>query len=157
MVFRRVTGVAGLALTAAAIGFVTLASAEPGSFHGPLARFVRETLSNLHPALELSKAQFGFAANVVMFVPLGFFLALVLPRGKIGLAFAAAPMVSAVIESVQFFLPTRGTQFEDVLANSVGGWIGTALAWGLTLLVAFAGGSRHPSGHRAPAVQATTR
>lgn len=115
---------------------ITLSSAEPGSFHGPLARLARAVLRRIPPGIELDSAQFNFATNIVMFMPLGFFLGLFLKGKKVGAALAAVSMTSAIIESIQFFMPTRGTQFEDILANSVGGWIGIGLAWVLIQLLA---------------------
>lgn len=132
---RARIGIIGLAVTAVIVVLITLTAADSGSFHGPLARVLRGVVNRLIPGAEVTKAQFGFAANIVMFVPLGFFLGLALPRGKFLNGIVALPMASAIIESIQYFLPTRGTQFEDILANSVGSWIGLGVAWVMVVLM----------------------
>ena len=68
---------------------------------------------------------FDFLANVAMFFPLGFFLGLLLWNRWKAWLFTLPPLASLVIETFQhLFLPSRGPQFEDVIANTVGGWLG---------------------------------
>lgn len=71
-----------------------------------------------------------FSANVVMFLPLGFFAALLLPRRFRWAALALPPLVSAGVETAQLvFLEDRFATLLDVLANSLGGWIGALAAF----------------------------
>lgn len=68
---------------------------------------------------------FDFLANVAMFFPLGFFLGLLLWNRWNAWLFTLPPLTSLAIETFQhLFLPSRGPQFEDVIANTVGGWLG---------------------------------
>lgn len=70
-----------------------------------------------------------FTANVGMFVPLGFFLALVFPTRLLWLALPLVPAVSFALETLQFFvLPARFATINDVVANTIGGWLGVAVA-----------------------------
>lgn len=70
-----------------------------------------------------------WCANVVMFVPVGFFLALLLSGRRRWLALVLAPVASAIIETAQLLLlPQRFATLADVVANSIGGWIGVGVA-----------------------------
>jgi hypothetical protein len=65
--------------------------------------------------------------NVVLFVPLGFFLALLLRRPV--LAAVASAALSLAIECYQASLTTRVGSFADVVANGLGALIGASAAW----------------------------
>lgn len=66
-----------------------------------------------------------FTANVAMFVPLGFLLALALPRRYIWLAALIVPALSGSIELLQSaFLAERFASVLDVAANTIGGYVG---------------------------------
>ncbi len=70
-----------------------------------------------------------FTANIAMFIPLGFFLALVFPTRFLWLALPLVPAFSFVLETLQFFvLPARFATINDVVANTIGGWLGVAVA-----------------------------
>lgn len=72
---------------------------------------------------------FEFSANIAMFVPVGFFLALVFPTRFLWLALPLVPMLSGSLELIQYFvLPARFATVNDIIANSLGGWLGVALA-----------------------------
>ena len=80
--------------------------------------------------------EFEFSANVAMFVPLGFLLALTLPERVSWLSFPLLPAFSVLIEVTQgLFLPERFATVSDVLANTFGGCIGAVLALGLRAVV----------------------
>ena len=70
-----------------------------------------------------------FTANIIMFVPLGFFFAL-LGTGRWMWAAILFPLaLSTGIELAQLlFLPERFPDVSDVVANTLGGWLGVALA-----------------------------
>lgn len=77
---------------------------------------------------------FEFSANVVMFLPIGFFLALVFPTRFRWVAILGIPALSGTLETLQLVaLPARFATVNDVIANTIGGWAGIALA-GLTVL-----------------------
>ena len=66
---------------------------------------------------------------LTVLVPLlGVVLALALPPARRWIGFVVLPLLSAVIECAQFVvLPRRYSSFGDVVANSIGGWIGVSL------------------------------
>jgi glycopeptide antibiotics resistance protein len=65
------------------------------------------------------------AANVVVFVPVGFLVALLLPRGRRWLAVLLCCLLSTGIELVQaVFISTRLGSARDVLTNTTGAVIG---------------------------------
>lgn len=66
-----------------------------------------------------------FSANILMFFPLGFLLALALPRKAWWAALLLIPALSLGIEMTQsLFLSARFATWEDVAANSIGGYFG---------------------------------
>lgn len=70
-----------------------------------------------------------FLANVAMFVPFGFLIAILLPQKLSGLTVLVGPGFSAFIENFQReFLSERVASVYDVVANSAGAIIGLALA-----------------------------
>lgn len=70
-----------------------------------------------------------FTANIAMFVPLGLLLGLALPRQWQWLGLIALPLGSGLIEGAQLlFLTERFATWQDVLANSLGGWLGLLVA-----------------------------
>jgi glycopeptide antibiotics resistance protein len=70
-----------------------------------------------------------FTANVGMFLPLGFLLALTLSRRAWWLSLLFVPLVSGIIESIQGqFLDQRFASLLDVFANTIGGYLGVAMA-----------------------------
>jgi len=90
------------------------------------------------------------AANIVLFIPLGF--ALVLAIGRRGRAVAACIITTLLIELLQYRLVRgRDAALSDVLSNSLGGWLGAELALRWRMLL-------HPRRSEAPwlALTATT-
>lgn len=70
-----------------------------------------------------------FSANIVMFVPLGFFVGLILHRRVQWLGLVLVPLVSTGIELTQYLLlEQRYATVPDVIANSLGGWFGVVCA-----------------------------
>ena len=70
-----------------------------------------------------------FSANVAMFVPLGFLLTLTLPKRGWWVALLLLPAFSGAIELTQGqWLTARFATVSDVIANTLGGWIGLILA-----------------------------
>lgn len=77
-----------------------------------------------------------FAANILMFIPVGFFAALVCRRGRMWVALLVVPMLSGAVELVQaVLLPGRTGAWSDVVANSMGAWIGIFAAMIVRALV----------------------
>jgi VanZ family protein len=77
--------------------------------------------------------RFDVIANVLSYVPLGLFAALIPRRAsaiaRVGLALATGAALSFALESLQWFLPPRHANLLDFVANSLG-----ALAGGLAAL-----------------------
>ena len=91
-----------------------------------IAFLVRAHAQGLPHWVTFGKIEFG--ANVLMFVPIGLFGALALPRAR-WLIVPAAVAMSAVIEAVQAAdLPARVGTPRDVVANGVGALIGYLVA-----------------------------
>lgn len=77
-----------------------------------------------------------FTANVAMFLPLGFLLALTFSERLWWLVLLLVPAFSGVIEYSQGqFLTARFASVGDVLANTLGGYAGAVLAYGLRAVV----------------------
>lgn len=81
-----------------------------------------------------------FAANILLFVPLGFLLTGLFRRPWWGFALALGLSVAA--ELVQVLLPARLPSPRDVLANALGAAIGAAFAWLLFIRRSRSGGRR---------------
>lgn len=80
--------------------------------------------------------KFEFTANVAMFLPLGFLVALALPRRAMWLTLLIVPALSGSIEWAQSaLLLERTPSLFDVLANTLGGYVGALAAWLLRALV----------------------
>jgi len=70
-----------------------------------------------------------FTANICMFIPLGFFLLLALRRATLWVVVPVVPLVSAAIELTQAVaLAERFASPLDVVANTLGGYLGAAVA-----------------------------
>jgi VanZ family protein len=68
-------------------------------------------------------------ANVALYIPLGAFLVLLLPRVPVLVLCLTPLLVSAVAEGLQrFFLPERYSTLDDVLHNALGGFIGVVIS-----------------------------
>lgn len=86
-----------------------------------------------HPAFRYLLIQVG--GNVLAFVPIGASLAVLLRRRGAGAtllrALAASALLSLSIEIVQLALPTRATDIDDLILNTLGAFLGAlvALAW----------------------------
>lgn len=72
-----------------------------------------------------------FVANILMFLPLGFFATALLRHHLWGVALAIGLSVAA--ELIQIVIPAREPALRDIFANALGSALGGALAW-LTVL-----------------------
>lgn len=72
--------------------------------------------------------QIEFTANIAMFVPLGFLIGLLVARRHLWLPLIVVPVLSTVIEVLQgLFFSQRFASVLDVVANTIGGYIGLAI------------------------------
>lgn len=85
-----------------------------------------------------------FAANIVMFAPLGFLLTLLWQRRAVGVLVAVGLSVAA--ELVQAVIPSREPSLRDILANTLGAGMGAIIAWLLVLRRAQARRRAEPAG-----------
>ncbi len=69
-----------------------------------------------------------FWSNVLMFIPVGLFFLLLLGRRRWWLAIALGVLLTLGIEFVQQYLPDRVSDPRDILANSVGAFVGEVAA-----------------------------
>ena len=127
-------------LTLLYLGFVGLVTLTPGSGQPDYAELARRVLARLerYPDLEpltsrLSVERIEFLANIGLFVPLGVFLLLLVGTRLWLVALAAGIVLTSMIESVQRQIPGRVPDPRDVAANSLGTFVGIALALVLTL------------------------
>jgi glycopeptide antibiotics resistance protein len=81
----------------------------------------------------LSVERIEFLANIGLFVPLGMFLLLLVGTRLWLVALAAGIVLTSMIEAVQREIPGRVSDPRDVAANSIGMFLGIALAIVLTL------------------------
>ena len=75
----------------------------------------------------------NFLANILLFVPLGFGLAIVTGKRELSLrargllVLGASLCLSVAVEGIQLSLPSRSPSYSDVLANIAGSWLGLIL------------------------------
>ena len=130
-------------LLAVYFGLVLVILLWPNQPQRSLASFLNRTVGFLHsigvpksfdlPALE-------FTGNIVMFVPLGLLIALAVPRRGFALVLVAIPAFSGLLELSQAMLiPERLGSLRDVLANTVGGYLGALLARAIRMRAARSG------------------
>jgi VanZ family protein len=123
-------------MTFAYMGFVGMVTLTPSASAPIPVGLVVRVLEALHRRgyLEtLSIYRVEFLANIAMFVPIGVFLLLLVGAERWWLALFLPFFVTAFIETAQRGIPGRVSDPRDVLANTVGGVAGVALAMVLTL------------------------
>ena len=124
-------------LYGAFVGVVTL---TPGAGTPDYYGFATRVLARLqgYPELDpitsrLSVERIEFLANIGLFVPLGMFLLLLVGTRLWLVALAAGIVLTSMIEAVQREIPGRVSDPRDVVANSIGMFLGIVLAIVLTL------------------------
>ncbi|ASN51489.1 VanZ family protein [Sinomonas sp. R1AF57] len=89
---------------------------------------VGPSLRGVHLPAGVSAGAVEAAANVAVFMPLGFFVASLLPLGRRWLAVGACSALSVGIETVQFaFLSSRSGNVRDAITNTAGAVLGVLL------------------------------
>jgi glycopeptide antibiotics resistance protein len=122
-------------LLALYIGVVLLATMWPTPLDAGYESAIARLLDILHRhgvPVWFGYGKLEFTANIAMFVPLGFLLALTLPERGWWLVMLLIPSFSALIEWVQgTYLAARFESGWDVVANTIGGYIGAVIAYAL--------------------------
>jgi acetyltransferase-like isoleucine patch superfamily enzyme len=94
----------------------------------PLSGFLDELFAALHENALTAGINYGAVeatANVILFIPLGLFLALLLPVHRWWLAALAGLFTSVAIEAVQYLLLSqRQASIRDVTSNALGALLG---------------------------------
>ena len=128
-IYRWVIAWSGLALCAAFILVLTMWPTPIDRGYESAIDRVLQILHNRGVPDWFGYRKFEFAANIVMFVPFGFFISLSLPFKYLWIALLAIPAFSLAIELTQsMFLDQRFSSTADVVANTLGGYIGLLVA-----------------------------
>lgn len=127
-------------LTLVYLGFVGLVTLTPGSEQPDYSWWAARVLDRLerYPDLaplttRLSVERVEFLANIGLFVPLGVFLLLLVGSRGWWVALAAGIVLTSMIENIQRSIPGRVPDPRDVAANSIGMFLGVAVALVLTM------------------------
>lgn len=134
---RLVVSLIGLALCGALVLLATLSPLPLDTGYGAsIERFLRVAHRHGVPGW-FEYRELEFSANILMFVPIGFLLALALPRRGVWAVILLIPAFSGAIELFQAeFLSARFASIWDVLANTSGGYGGAIAAVLLRAVVA---------------------
>lgn len=109
----------------AVIGWITLSSAHGGSALRSLSSRVLHLLERL--PVDVSGQQWEFLLNVALFIPLGTLLVLLFGARFFWVAALAAIAFTFSIEALQQVIPYRVPDVRDLLANGIGGVVGSLL------------------------------
>ena len=132
MIFRMRLHPWALVPTVLYVGFIGWMTLRPSVYGAGTAGLLWELLGKFQQHSSTSWLTFDAVeglANVAMFIPLGFFLALFFPRRLFLVSALLCVLGSVGIELFQqFFLPGRVADIRDVIHNSTGGLIGATVA-----------------------------
>lgn len=110
------------------VGWITLGPQPLDAGQESMIFRIVAVLQRVEPLAWVRYSTIEFAANVLMFVPIGLFLLLLLGRRRWLVAVVAGALLSGAIEFAQLFLPARVSDPRDLLANSVGALLGVLVA-----------------------------
>lgn len=119
-------------LLAASLGVVLTVTMWPTpvdkNYNGTITKLLAQMQQNGLPQW-FGYNHLEFSANIAMFVPLGFLVALLLAQRLWWLALIICPLFSVSIEITQaLFLSARYATVSDVVSNSMGAVIGILIA-----------------------------
>lgn len=106
---------------------VWLPASMAGKVTGIAFRLARWVSAQTDIPLTTTYTVFEFAANIALFVPLGFLLALGWPHVKGWVIILLGYSATSTVELVQTLLPSRYPSLSDVIANTLGTIIGLVL------------------------------
>ncbi|WP_341952262.1 VanZ family protein [Salinibacterium sp. TMP30] len=110
----------------AVVAWLTLSPQAPDQRDGPLWQLAL-FLDRFSATQWLTFNDLEFVANIALFVPLGLFFVLLVGKRQWWLALGLAIVLTAGIEWVQQFIPSRVSDVRDILSNSLGAAIGVVI------------------------------
>ena len=131
----------GYVLAIASILCIAIATIYPFDFVVPQ----NLSLQNIFGKFDCISDLKDYTQNIILFIPWGFSLAWILTRQKpiylgiIIIVIIANFSTSLTVETIQFFLPIRTSNFTDVATNTIGGTIGAFLYWWHVPIINFLG------------------
>ncbi|KJL25917.1 VanZ like family protein [Microbacterium oxydans] len=145
---RRIARVWALALSVPFLISLAALTLTPSKVEDSMPTLLDAVLTTAHRLgwewLDFTRLE--ILANVLVFVPVGIFSFVLLPRRVWFLALLVGPLLSAMIETAQrLALPHRAATVNDVVANTTGAILGVAIAVVVTLLFARRPSQRPPS------------
>ncbi|MFF1574429.1 VanZ family protein [Leifsonia sp. NPDC058292] len=109
------------------VGWITL---SPQPADATQNRFIRDVIEAIHefpPTSWVTYLGVEFTANIAMFVPMGILFTLLLGVRRWWLALLIGVAATCLIEGIQLFLPTRYSEWRDLVSNTLGTLIGIGL------------------------------
>ncbi|OAS15709.1 VanZ family protein [Paenibacillus oryzisoli] len=85
---------------------------------------------NVSPIIVMS----NILGNIILFMPLGMYLQLLKRNKKISVSIGIVFLVSVLVEMFQYVFGIGATDIDDIILNSVGGFLGIVVYKGLLLL-----------------------
>lgn len=133
---RPLLALAGLIAYGAIVAWATMSPTPlDQGYESAISRFLGVLHRNGIPEW-FGYSRLEFTANIAMFIPLGFLIALVLPRRAWWASLLLIPFVSGAIEVAQYLLLSeRFASGLDVAANTIGGYLGAVVAVGIRAAV----------------------
>jgi glycopeptide antibiotics resistance protein len=110
----------------AVVAWLTLSPQAPDQRDGPLWQLAL-FLDQFSATEWLTSNDLEFVANIALFVPVGLFFVLLVGKRHWWLALTLAIGLTAAIEWVQQFIPSRVSDVRDILSNSLGAAIGVMI------------------------------
>lgn len=120
---RRSWAIVGLAVYGVVVALVVLLPVSYSAIVNGIGDWMRYDLGLTF----FGSGWIEFVANILMFTPLGFLLALLFRHPWYGVALSLA--LSAAVEVVQIVIPSRQASLRDVVANVLGAALGATVAW----------------------------
>lgn len=116
----------------AVVGWVTLGPQPLDNRARGLLWDVLEKLQGYESLAWITYDRVEFAANILMFIPIGLLFVLLFGRRQWWFAILVSVLVTLGIEFAQLFLSDRVTDVRDLVSNAIGAVIGVLLALLLT-------------------------